>query len=156
DELHDFPRLIARLRELRSAGWSSARIADQLNAEGFRCPYDARGFHRKNVQRLTSRYLGGGSLSPRRALKQLLRPQEWLASELVDELKVSRTTIHAWMKAGWIAYRRVPRQARRLYAFWADAAELERLRELARRPRHWYDPPLPDWLTTPRAKPPKR
>jgi DNA invertase Pin-like site-specific DNA recombinase len=154
--LHDFPRLIARLRELRAAGLSSDCIAEHLNAEGFRCPYDPRGFHRKNVQRLVSRYLGGGPLSPRRALKQLLRPNEWLASELVEELQVSRTTIHDWMKAGWIKYRRIPRQARRLYACWADGAELKRLRELARRPRHWYDPPLPVWLTTPRTKPPKR
>ena len=154
--LHDFPQLIARLRELRAAELSSDQIAKHLNAEGFRCPYDPRGFQRKNVQRLLSRYLGGGPLSPRRALKQLLRPNEWLASELVEELQVSRTTIHDWMKAGWIAYRRVPHQPRRIYACWADAMELKRLRELARRPRHWYDPPLPAWLTTPRAKPPKR
>jgi hypothetical protein len=79
-----------------------------------------------------------------------------VASELVEELNVSRTTLHDWMKAGWLEYRRIPRQARRVYACWADAAELKRLHELARRPRHWYDPPLPAWLTTPRAKPPKR
>jgi DNA invertase Pin-like site-specific DNA recombinase len=154
--LHDFPKLIARLRELRAAKFSSAQIAEHLNAEGFRCPYDPRGFHRKNVHRLVSRYLGGGPLSPRQALKRLLQPNEWLASELVEELKVSRTTLHDWMKAGWLEYRRIPRQARRVYACWADAAELKRLHELARRPRHWYDPPLPAWLTTPHAKPPKR
>lgn len=156
EQLIDFPQFVARLRELRAAGLSSDQIAEHLNEEGFRCPYDPHGFHRKNVQRLMSHYLGGGPLSPRRALKQLLRPNEYLASELVDKLKVSRTTIHAWMKAGWIKYRRVPRQARRLYACWADAGELKRLRELARWPRHWYDPPLPAWLTTPHAKPPKR
>jgi len=154
--LHDFPQLIERLKELRSTGHSSDQIAERLNVEGFRCPYDTRGFHRKNVQRLVSRYLGGGPLSPCQALKRLLRPNEWLASELVEELKVSRTTLHDWMKAGWLEYRRIPRQARRVYACWADAADLKRLRELARLPRHWYDPPLPVWLTTPRAKPPKR
>jgi len=154
--MHDFPQLVARLGELRAAKFSSDQIAEHLNGEGFRCPYDPRGFHRKNVQRLVSRYLGGGPLSPRQALKRLLRPNEWLASELVEELKVSRTTLHDWMIAGWLEYRRIPRQARRVYACWADEAELKRLRELARRPRHWYDPPLPAWLTTPHAKPPKR
>jgi DNA invertase Pin-like site-specific DNA recombinase len=60
EHLHDFPQLIARLRELRSSGCSSDQIAKHLNTEGFRCPYDPRGFHRKNVHRLISRYLGGG------------------------------------------------------------------------------------------------
>lgn len=155
EQMTDFPRLVARLRELREAGWASARIAEQLNADGFRCPYDPRGFHVKNVQRLVSRHLGGGPLSPRQFLKGKFRPDEWLASELAQALGVSRTTIHDWMKAGWIKSRRVP-HTRRLYACWADAADLKRLRELARRPRHWYDPPLPSWLTTPRANPPTK
>jgi DNA invertase Pin-like site-specific DNA recombinase len=154
EQMIDFPQLVARLRELREAGLSSDRIAERLNAEGFHCPYDPRGFQSKNVQRLVSRHLNGRPLSPRRALKRHLRSNEWLASDLASELKVSRTTLHDWMKAGWVEYRRVP-HARRLYACWADAADLNRLRELARRPRHWYDPPLPDWLTTPRSKPPK-
>jgi hypothetical protein len=154
--LYDFTQLIARLGELRSAGMSSDKIAEQLNKEGFRCPYDPRGFQKKSVQRLTRRYVSCEPSPLRQTLKQLLDPNEWLASELVEKLEVSRTTIHDWMKLGWIEYRRVPRQARRLYACWADATELNRLRELARRPRHWYDPPLPAHLTTPRAKPPKR
>jgi DNA invertase Pin-like site-specific DNA recombinase len=156
EQMIDFPQLVARLRELREAGLCSDQIAEHLNAEGFRCPYDPRGFQSKNVQRLLSRHLECGPLSPRRALKRHLRPNEWLASELSSELKVSRTTLHDWMKAGWLEHRRIPRQARRVYACWADAAELKRLHELARRPRHWYDPSLPAWLTTPRAKPPKR
>jgi DNA invertase Pin-like site-specific DNA recombinase len=155
EQMIDFPQLIARLRELRSSGMSSDHIAEHLNAEGFRCPYDPRGFQKKNVQRLVSRHIRGGPLSPRRALKQLLRPNEWLASELAKKLKVSRTTLHDWMKAGWVNYRRIP-HTRPLNACWADAVELKRLQKLARTPRHWYDPPLPTWLTTPRAKPPKR
>jgi hypothetical protein len=155
EQLIDFPQLVARLQELRATGLSSDEIAEHLNAEGFRCPYDPRGFQRKNVQRLMSRHLGGGPLSPRPALKRQFRANEWLASELAAELKVSRTTLHDWMKAGWIEYRRVPHK-RPLYACWADATDLKRLRELARRPRHWYDPALPDWLTTPRAKRPKQ
>ena len=155
EQLVDFPQLVTRLRELRAANLSSDRIAEYLNAEGFRCPYDPRGFQRKNVQRLIMRHLGGGPLSPRKVLKRQFGPDEWLASELVAELKVNRTTFHDWMKAGWIEYRRVPcAHTRPRYACWADAAELKRLRELARTPRHWYDPPLPDWLTTPRAAPP--
>jgi DNA invertase Pin-like site-specific DNA recombinase len=156
EHLHDFSQLVARLGELRSAAMSSDKIAEQLNKEGFRCPYDPRGFQKKNVQRLMRRHLSREPSSLRQTLKQLLGPDEWLASELVEKLEVSRTTIHDWMKLGWIEYRRVPRQARRLYACWANAAELNRLRELARSPRHWYDPALPAWLTTPRAKPPKR
>jgi DNA invertase Pin-like site-specific DNA recombinase len=155
EQLIDFPQLVARLCELRAANLSSDQIADRLNAEGFQCPYDPRGFQRKNVQRLMMKHLGGGPLSPRRVLKRQFRPDEWLASELAAALKVSRTTIHGWMTAGWVEYRRVPcAHARPRYACWADAAELTRLRALARTPRHWYDPPLPGWLTTPRAGPP--
>ena len=68
EQLIDFPQLVARLRELRAANLSSDRIAEHLNAEGFRCPYDPRGFQRKNVQRLIMRHLGGGPLSPRKVL----------------------------------------------------------------------------------------
>lgn len=154
EQMVDFTKLVARVREMREAGLPSEEIAEKLNAEGFRCPYGPRGFWKKNVQRFIRKHLGGGTPSMRHLLKRLLRPDEWLVSELAEELGLGPTTIHHWMQWGWIEYRQVP-YGRKLHACWADANDLNRLHELARRPRNWFDPALPSWLTTPRAKPPK-
>jgi hypothetical protein len=57
----------------------------------------------------------------------------------------------AWLKNGWVRFRRLPGYRGRCLC-WADAAELKRLRKLRDTPHGWWDPPLPAALTTPKPR----
>lgn len=50
----DYPRLVARLRELCTGRDDSAAIAERLNAEGFRPPKRTARFTGEMVRRLTA------------------------------------------------------------------------------------------------------
>lgn len=152
EQLADFEKLLKRVRELHEAGQTCEVIAEHLNAEGFHAPYATRVFRKKNVGRLLRKYFPTERKRVSR-LKQFLKPDEWLPNDLAQRIGIGKTTMHRWMELEWIHYRAVPRTARPLYACWADAAEIERLTELAKTPRHWYDPPLPSRLTKPGPKP---
>jgi DNA-binding transcriptional MerR regulator len=147
----DFPRLLARIRELRAGGLSFTRIAERLNAEGYRPIKGARRFHGDLVGRILKRR------SPDRTFRALgarevLQKDEWLVVDLSARLGISKNTLHAWMRRGWIRYRRLEGY-RAPCLCWADASELRRLRRLSRTPRGWWDPPLRAELTTPKPRP---
>jgi hypothetical protein len=151
EQLADFDKLLSRVRQLRGAGQTCEAIAERLNAEGFHAPYRTRVFHKKNVGRFVRKYFAEGRPVQRR-VKHLLKPDEWPPLDLARRIGVGKTVLYRWMERGWIHYRVVP-APRPLYVCWADAGEIERLTCLVKSPRHWYDPPLPHRLTTPRPKP---
>ncbi len=154
-QMADFPRLRERVRTLRAAGWSCQRIAEQLNTDGFVCPYAARGFWAKNVQRFLRQYLPGEEpkARPRRHLHRLPAADEYLVTDLIGRLRICRHKLYRWVARGWI-HSRVARYGKRaVLVCWADAAEMNRLRELARTPQNWPDLPLPERLTTPGPRP---
>jgi hypothetical protein len=148
----DFPRLLARIWELRGEGQSFSRIAERLNAEGFRPIKRCARFHCDLVagivrQRSADRKhpaMGGQA----RGAREVLRKNEWLVVDLAVALGIAKSTLHAWMRRGWVHYRRLEGY-RAPCLCWADARELRRLRRLYRTPRGWWDPPLPVELTTP-------
>ena len=150
EQLADFDRLLQRVRELRDTGHTGLAISEHLNAEGFHTPYGTRQFRKKNVECFIRKYLSRGRQTHQR-LKHLLKNHEWAPIDLARLLGLGKTTIYKWMELGWVHYRKVP-YSRPLYACWADQGELERLTELAKTPRHWYDSPLPSRLTTPSSK----
>jgi DNA invertase Pin-like site-specific DNA recombinase len=148
-----FPKLQARVRELYEAGLTYQAIADQLNEEGFRPAYIEQGFLKKNVGAFIRKHVDQNGRSKQRTplhYQKLLRTHEWLPTDLARRIGIGKTTIYSWMTSGRIEYRRVP-YARPLFACFADDGEIERLTELAKTPRKWYDPPLPERLTTPRS-----
>ena len=130
DVLSDYPRLVERLRALASEGLGAARIAERLNAEGFRPPGRAPRFSAEIVWRLAAR-LG----VPRRghhASAVGLGPDEFRPQALAERLGVSRQAIARWLRRGCV---RARRDADGHYVLWADAAELARLAGLRRRYR---------------------
>jgi hypothetical protein len=69
-------------------------------------------------------------------------------ADLSAQLGIPKNTLHAWIRRGWIRYRRLEGYLAPCLS-WANARELRRLRKLYRTPRGWWDPPLPAELTTP-------
>jgi hypothetical protein len=145
--------LLARIRELRDGGLSFARIADAVNAEGFRPSKQALRFTGDTVGLLWRRHVAPTPPRRRQDPSGLLRRDEWTVSALATELRVPKNTLLAWLRRGWVRYRRLPGYRGRCLC-WADAAELARLRRLREAPHGWWDPPLPAELTTPALGPP--
>jgi hypothetical protein len=62
-----------------------------------------------------------------------------------------RATFHKWQRWGWVHRRKVPVASGR-WALWADADELERLRQRRAYQRKWPAPRYPQALTTPKRR----
>ena len=153
DQTADFDRLMARVRDLRTAGQTCGEIADHLNAEGFRPPKGRGRFHKNIISRLVRRYVQVGSPSPT-SVGAVLERDEWFVIDLASKLGIGKNTLHAWLDRGWVRYRRLPGYRGRCLC-WADANELKRLEQLARMPRGWWEPALPLELITPKPLPPE-
>jgi DNA invertase Pin-like site-specific DNA recombinase len=153
DQVADYKRIVGRIEELRDQGLSFAMIAEQLGQEGFRPAKRAEKFHSDIVSRL-ARKLENRRPGERAALQRnALTANEWLVIDLATELEMSKNTLFAWIKRGWVrVHRQAPGYRGRIIC-WADTEELDRLRRLRQAKHGWWDPPLPRELTTPKTRP---
>jgi hypothetical protein len=149
DQMVDYPRLRARIEELREQGASMADVAERLNQEGFRPPKRAEQFSVSMIAGFLAK--GGRSGSRPRALSAvgLLQKHEWLLSDLARKLEMPSATMHSWRRLGWVRARKLPVSGGH-WVLWADNAELKRMTKLRQFRRSWLvkSPPLD--LTTPR------
>jgi DNA invertase Pin-like site-specific DNA recombinase len=147
-QLSYYPQLAARARELAGSGCTTAQIAEQLNAEGFRPPKRSPVFTPNAVTDLL-RTLGIQRLrTPARRNRPVLDQHEWWLRDLAEDLGMSQVTLDAWVRRGWAAGYLHPHA--RLLVVRADPAEIERLRTLHQVPRgqHNRRPWLNDQATS--------
>ena len=144
----NYPQLVRRLRDLGSEGLGAAKIAERLNAEGFRPPKRAERFHAGMVRRLLW-HLGLARREPHGSHAGLGR-NEFRPGSLARKLDVSRDTVRRWLRAGWLT---ASRDAEGHHVIWADASELRRLQELHRLPRNWETKSRLAELTKPKPRP---
>lgn len=123
-QLRDFDHLAKRIRELHAAGYTSTKITEQINQEGFRSPRKRASYGKVVIRQLMG-HLGLAGETPETIA---LGPDEWWERELAEELRVPRTTLHWWVLRGWVRFRRSRVQGFRI--LWADAKELNRLKQL--------------------------
>ena len=144
-DLSYYPQLCERLRELSAAGLAAAEIARQLDAEGYRPAREGAGFGASWVRELRRR-LGLSRHRPHTMRRDGLGPDEWWRSELARALGISGGSLEHWIRRGWVRARQADEPLRR-WIVWADAAELERLRQFHRRSvgdearRRWTEEP---------------
>ena len=151
-QMAECDRLLARMRQLREEGLSFDRMAEVLNAEGFHPSKRPRQFTGDTVGLLWRQHFAPAARPGPQAPAGLLGPNEWGVLDLAGELRIPKNTLLAWMRRGWVRFRRLPGyRGRRIV--WANAAERERLRRLRDTPHGWWDPPLPAELTTPVQRP---
>ena len=67
------------------------------------------------------------------------RPDEWSLSELVTHLDMPSVTLHHWIRRG-VVQARQPEGAQGRWLIWADAAEVNRLRQRCRQHRTFLHP----------------
>jgi DNA invertase Pin-like site-specific DNA recombinase len=144
----DYPRLVARLRELCTGRDNAAAIAEQLNAEGFCPPKRTKRFTGEMVRRLTAHL--GLARRQRHGSTTGLGPDEYRPMGLARRLGISPDTIRRWLRAGWLNLRR---DEDGHHVIWADADELRRLRELHALPRTWANKKRLAKLKKPKPRP---
>ena len=144
----DYPRLVARLRELCTGQLNSAAIATRLNAEGFAPPKRTDRFTAEMVRRLTTHL--GLARRQRHGSSAGLGVDEYRPMGLARRLGISRDTVRRWLRAGWLNVRR---DEDGHHVIWADAEELERLGELHRLPRTWANKGRLAKLKKPKPRP---
>lgn len=149
DRLSAYPALCAHLRTLAQEGWSATVIAERLTEEGLRPPKRQRGFSAGSINGLRQR-LGLPAGRARRWPQNELAADEWLSRELAQELAMPKGTLDHRIDCGWVrAHRQLASPHR--WIVWADAAELDRLRQL--RTRSVSDDMRRQWLGRPAAEP---
>ena len=125
EHLRDVEPLMNRIRELREAGQTVQRIAEQLNAEGFHAPMRRGRIKGFMVTELLKRQ---GLIPDERSRDGLLGPHERWLSDLAHELKTSPWKLQGWVNRGWVLGRKTPAQG--CWILWADEDEMRRLRRL--------------------------
>jgi hypothetical protein len=125
EQLSYYPQLMERVRTLHAQGYNSPAIAAALNVEGWRPAKRRQTFNAPMVQTLLARQ---GLGSPQRSRAKVPRgTDEWTVGELAQNLGVSKPTLLAWLRRGWLKGRKATTATPRVWLIWADRAELARL-----------------------------
>jgi hypothetical protein len=136
EQLSYYPQVCQRVSTLAAEGLTAAAIAAQLNAEGYRPPKRREHFGQAGILGLLQR-LGQGKERARAQRRDGLDLHEWWLPELARTIGMPAITLHSWLRRGWVTGRQ-QEQAPRHWILWADAAEVERLRQRHQRPRGYY------------------
>jgi DNA invertase Pin-like site-specific DNA recombinase len=147
-QMADYPRLAAKLRAMQKERLEARVMAERLNAAGFRPPKRTTRFTAAMVRGLLERL---GLPGRERLGSEIgLGPDEWRPGKLARHLDISRHTLIKWRSKGWLPGRR---DADGYWIFWADAAEIVRLRELHALPRTWANKSRLKQLIKPKRRP---
>jgi DNA-binding transcriptional MerR regulator len=150
-QLSTYPQLLARIDTLRRDGVSFAQIAVPLNREGFSPPKRTDRFDGGMVARVLSQRGLHGPRPQAMVDGSVLKPHEYWLADIARKLTMPIATLHKWQRMGGVHRRKVTVASGR-WALWADADELERLRQLRAYQRTWPEPRYPQALTTPKHR----
>ncbi|TBR56859.1 recombinase family protein [Westiellopsis prolifica IICB1] len=126
-QLSQYDKLCERLKSLITEGLTSEEIAQRLNSEGYHPAKCRDTFNRQGVLEL-KRHLG---LCLKRSCSDnpdVLKEAEWWLPDLARTIGMPNITLYNWVKRGWVKARQ-QEQPPRHWIIWADAAEVERLRQ---------------------------
>ena len=127
DQLSYYPQLCERARQLAAAGWPAATIAERLNAEGYSPPKRREHFGTQGVLDLLER-LGVLTKHSHAPPQPAFGEHEWGLRDLALAVGMPHVTLYNWLRRGWVTAHREAASPHR-WILWADAAELERLRQ---------------------------
>jgi DNA invertase Pin-like site-specific DNA recombinase len=148
EQLADYPRLWARVGELRAEGRSMGEVAACLNAEGFHPPKRVERFTGGMVAGFLARRCETAGEAYGQRVAEALQKGEWLLGDLARHLGMPATTLHHWRKLGWVRARKLP-QAGGRWAIRASGPERQRLARLRRYQQAKPNQKIPKELATP-------
>jgi len=128
-------------QHLYNAGCPRPELIRRLNDEGFR-PARKSQFTESNINALMLVLRRKGMISTRPEVAKPL----WRSKELSNELGIKPCTLTGWRRRGWVQAKKLGRR----WIYWADNADLPRLKKLATHPP-CGSTPAPKELTDPAA-----
>lgn len=153
-QLSNYDQLVARIDALQGERKTLCQIAATLNDEGFHPPKRTLCFTTGILSRfLRERGVRTGPLPRSVTDEHHLQVNEWWLADLAAELSMPIATLHRWQRVGWVLSRKVLAAGGR-WAIYADADQLQRLRQLRDCPRGWPQP-YPTELITPKPRSPQ-
>jgi DNA invertase Pin-like site-specific DNA recombinase len=150
EQLVDYPRLCARVEQLRAEGKSMEEVAEHLNAEGFHPPKRVKRFTGGMVAGFLARKYEKAGEAYGQRVAGALKKGEWLLGALARHLGMPAATLHHWRKVGWVRARKLV-AAGGQWAIWATGPERRRLARLRRFQQAKPNQTIPEELTTPHA-----
>lgn len=123
----DYAQLCARVQELTLAGWSAPAIAQQLDADGYPPVRHGDRWSAQSVLALR-RQAGLGGQRHRGQSRQARGPDAWWARESAGQLAIAPNSLLYWIEPGLVRARK-ERGGWQRWIVWADAREVERLRQ---------------------------
>ena len=122
EQLADYPRLPARIAELRG-GEVDGRGGGMLEPGGLPPSQSAKRFSSAMVEGFLAKNGRSGPRPVALSAAGLLQKGEWLLTDLARHLGMPSATLHRWRRVGWVHARKLPVPGGH-WALWADAAEL--------------------------------
>ena len=125
-QLSYYPQLCQTLKQLAQANLTTDEIIEQLHQSGFRPPKRRKTFNREGVRALMRR-LGLIQSSPPHSSEALAK-NEWWLPDLARQLEMPKPTLYDWIQRGWVRAHQQT-DSRKSWIIWADATELDRLKQ---------------------------
>ena len=142
--LSTYAALTARAAELRREGLDCAKIAEILNAEGWRPAKRRYTFNAQMVHHLLLKS-GAETIRYRRRPPQIERLEnEWTIRELAEVIGMPQPTLYTWVQKGRLPSRNVGGGSKRAVLVRADPEEIAALKAVHATPPPWRRiPPRP-------------
>jgi predicted transposase YbfD/YdcC len=142
--LSTYAALTGRAAELRREGLECARIAEILNAEGWRPAKRRNTFNAQMVHHLLLKS-GAETIKYRRRPPQIARLEnEWTTRELAEEIGMPQPTLYTWIQKGRLSCRNVGSGSKRAVLVRADPETITVLKAIRATPPPWRRlPPKP-------------
>ena len=142
--LSTYAALTGRAGELRREGLECARIAEILNAEGWRPAKRRNTFNAQMVHHLLLKS-GAETIKYRRRPPQIERLEnEWTIRELAEEIGMPQPTLYTWIQKGRLSCRNVGSGSKRAVLVRADSDTIAALKAIRATPPPWRRlPPRP-------------
>ena len=135
--LSTYAALTGRAAELRREGLQCARIAEILNAEGWRPAKRRNTFSAQMVHHLLLKS-GAETIKNRREPQQIERlVNEWTIRELAEELGMPQPTLYTWVQKGRLSCRNVGSGSKRAVLVRADPETITALKAIRATPPPW-------------------
>jgi DNA invertase Pin-like site-specific DNA recombinase len=151
EQLAEYPRLVARIEELRAAGKSMEEVATVLNAEGYHPPKRVERFTGGMVAGFLARKYERAGADHGQRVAKAVQKGEWLLGDLARHLGMPTATLHHWRKAGWVEARKLA-VAGGQWAIKANGEERRRLARLRRYQQRRPNQEVPEELKKPSGK----
>lgn len=145
-QLDNYRELMKRMLELVLQGHRSPIVACKLEQEGFRSPRHSKPISACMIRKL----LSDDPASHEQLTSPRLGEHQWLTGDLASAIGIIPKKLKDWGARNWVHVDQRP--FGRVWVFWADANELERLRQLSASQSRKGCPAPQESLRTPRRK----